>query len=229
MDRQIAQIGSAAFAKSWRKTGGQCVVLSCHYDIIDWLQPDWVIDTRDWDFQWRCLRQRPEIKLDIYQASPSHWKIFKKHHYLDLPLPVAPTFYIGCVDNEPICIIAVCTMAGLKAARLTRLVVHPEWQGIGVGMGFLETVAEMWRVGDNRYGRPMQGIIHTSHPGLIIALSRSSKWICVSQQMGGGHRGKSKKSIAKAARSGRGKAEGGGYGGHLRAVAGFKYIGKKDA
>ncbi len=46
VDRQIAKIGAAAFAKSWRKTGKQIVLLSCHYDIIEWLQPDWVYDTR---------------------------------------------------------------------------------------------------------------------------------------------------------------------------------------
>ncbi len=47
IDRQIAQIGASAFAKSWRRNKGrQVVLLSCHYDIIDWLQPDWVYDTR---------------------------------------------------------------------------------------------------------------------------------------------------------------------------------------
>lgn len=48
VDRQIAKIGTSAFAKSFRKNKGkQIVLLSCHYDIIDWLQPDWVYDTRE--------------------------------------------------------------------------------------------------------------------------------------------------------------------------------------
>nr|WP_221411171.1 hypothetical protein [Ornithobacterium rhinotracheale] len=47
VDRQIAKIGASAFAKSWRrKKRKQIVLLSCHYDIIEWLQPDWVYDTR---------------------------------------------------------------------------------------------------------------------------------------------------------------------------------------
>lgn len=46
VDRQIAQIGALAFAKGWRRNKGKKIVLlSCHYDIIDWLQPDWVYDT----------------------------------------------------------------------------------------------------------------------------------------------------------------------------------------
>lgn len=48
VDRQIAKIGASAFAKMWRRNGKkQIILLSCHYDIIDWLQPDWVYDTRE--------------------------------------------------------------------------------------------------------------------------------------------------------------------------------------
>lgn len=45
VDRQIAKIGAMAFSKGWRRNKGKKVVLlSCHYDIIEWLQPDWVYD-----------------------------------------------------------------------------------------------------------------------------------------------------------------------------------------
>lgn len=52
VDRQIARIGASAFSRAWRRTGGQVVLLSCHYDIIDWLAPDWVFDTRGDGFRW---------------------------------------------------------------------------------------------------------------------------------------------------------------------------------
>jgi len=46
IDRQIAKIGAMAFAKGWRRNKGKKVILlSCHYDIVEWLQPDWVFDT----------------------------------------------------------------------------------------------------------------------------------------------------------------------------------------
>lgn len=45
IDRQIAKIGAMAFGKGWRRNKGKKIVLlSCHYDIIEWLQPDWVYD-----------------------------------------------------------------------------------------------------------------------------------------------------------------------------------------
>ena len=50
IDRQIAKIGALAFAKSWRrKKNKKAVLLSCHYDILDWLEPDWVFDTASGD------------------------------------------------------------------------------------------------------------------------------------------------------------------------------------
>lgn len=45
VDRQIAKVGALAFGKAWRRNKGKrAVLLSCHYDIIGWLQPDWVYD-----------------------------------------------------------------------------------------------------------------------------------------------------------------------------------------
>lgn len=52
VDRQIAKVGASAFGKGWRRNKGKKVVLlACHYDIIEWLQPDWVFDTGDGSFK----------------------------------------------------------------------------------------------------------------------------------------------------------------------------------
>lgn len=45
VDRQVAQTGSAAIAKAVRKRGGQFVAVTCHRDVIEWLEPDWIYDT----------------------------------------------------------------------------------------------------------------------------------------------------------------------------------------
>jgi ABC-type transport system involved in cytochrome c biogenesis ATPase subunit/GNAT superfamily N-acetyltransferase len=231
VDRQIAQIGANAFAKAWRRKpdSDRAVVLSCHYDIIDWLQPDWVLDTREWQFDWRSVQRRPEIPLTIYETNWSAWPYFEPHHYLKLPMMVAATNYVAEGPNgDPICHVAVATMAGCKVARLCRLVTMPEWQGAGVGMKFLEYVAQLWLDGQNRYNRKMTGIIHTSHPGLVAALRRSPKWVLVSQQMGGANRGKSLASMHRSQLKAHGRYNtGSGYGGHVRAVVGFRYVGDR--
>lgn len=44
IDREVAKIGSYATAKYIRKNNKKFVAVSCHYDVLDWLEPDWVID-----------------------------------------------------------------------------------------------------------------------------------------------------------------------------------------
>jgi ABC-type ATPase with predicted acetyltransferase domain len=223
VDRQVAQVGANAFGKAWRrKPTGRAVVLACHYDITDWLQPDWILDTGTWSFQWRSVQRRPDIKLDIWQTNWSAWPAFEKHHYLKLNRMIAAYNYVATVDGTPVAHVAVGTTAGLKAARLCRLVVMPEWQGAGVGMKFLEAVAQLWLDGENRYRKPMTGILHTSHPGLIAAFRRSERWVTVSQMLGGVNKAKSRASMLKA-----GLGAKVGYGGHDRAVSAFRYVGDR--
>jgi len=45
VDRQVAQTTSLAVNKAVRKMGKKFIAVSCHYDIVDWLEPDWVFDT----------------------------------------------------------------------------------------------------------------------------------------------------------------------------------------
>jgi len=66
VDRQIAKIGAMAFGKGWRRNKGKRVVLlACHYDIIEWLQPDWVFDTGT-----GILKKKATSDPD----QPSNWK-----------------------------------------------------------------------------------------------------------------------------------------------------------
>lgn len=50
VDRNIAKVGSMAIAKSIRKLDKKFVAVSCHYDILDYLEPDWVFDTNSMSF-----------------------------------------------------------------------------------------------------------------------------------------------------------------------------------
>jgi GNAT superfamily N-acetyltransferase len=226
VDRQIAQIGAMAFAKAWRRTSGQCVLLSCHYDILDWLQPDWIYDTATNRFARGLLRRRPEICLDIWQTNWGHWPHFEPHHYLKLPHMVAATNYVGTVNGELVAHVAVSTIAGMKMSRACRLVIMPEWQGAGIGMHFLNSVCQMWLDGNNRYNKPMPTVFHTSHPGLAAALRRDKKWEMTSAVLHGANKARCIESLKKSAAKVGNTHGGGGFGGHFRAVQGFRYLGK---
>jgi GNAT superfamily N-acetyltransferase len=226
IDRQIAKVGAAAFAKTWRRGSGQIVLLSCHYDIIEWLQPDWIYDTSEARFSRDCLRQRPKLDLQIYQVSGSVFRHFKPHYYLDLPLPVAGQYFVGVIDNEPVCHLAVSPLFTAKAYRATRLVVMPEWQGIGVGTKFLNAICQYHLEGNGRCGYRYPTFFHTSHPQLCASLRHSKKWIQTGAMLYGANKAKSASSIRKSheARGIEDRAAS-GYGGHFRAVQAFKYIG----
>lgn len=228
VDRQIAKFGALAFSKAWRrlsKTGGnQCVLLSCHYDIIDWVEPDWVFDTATGQYSGRGLWRRPKFDVEIWQTDQRYWKLFEPHHYLKLPAMIAATNYVATVDGELVAHVAFSTRAGLREARACRLVVMPEWQGAGVGTRFLNAVCQMWLEGANRYNKRMPTLFHTSHPGLCAALRRDKKWVQVSANLYGENKARSRRAIAKAA----GRIIS-GYGGHFRAVQGFRYIGERKA
>ena len=45
VDRNIAKIGSFAVSKAIRRTNKKFIAVTCHYDILEWLQPDWIFDT----------------------------------------------------------------------------------------------------------------------------------------------------------------------------------------
>lgn len=45
VDRNVAQTACIAINKAIKKQNKQFIAVSCHYDIIEWLHPDWIFDT----------------------------------------------------------------------------------------------------------------------------------------------------------------------------------------
>ena len=142
---------------------------------------------------------------------------------------VAATNYVGFVGDQPVAHVAVSTLAGLREARACRLVILPEWQGAGVGLRFLNAVCALWRRGENRYGKPMRTLFHTSHPGLASALRRSPLWTQVSARFYGEDKLRCHNSMVNSRQRLGGTWAAVGYGGHFRAVQGFRYLGEDAA
>ncbi len=45
VNREVAKTGSYAIQKAVRRSGRHFVAVTCHRDVIDWLEPDWIYDT----------------------------------------------------------------------------------------------------------------------------------------------------------------------------------------
>jgi GNAT superfamily N-acetyltransferase len=61
-----------------------------------------------------------------------------------------------------------------KIKRVSRLVILPDYQGIGLGTKLLEFIANIYKL------RGFDFSIKTSAKNLIVALKKSNKWIFVS-------------------------------------------------
>lgn len=45
VNREVAKTSSYAISKAVRKQGKKFIAVSCHRDVIEWLEPDWIYDT----------------------------------------------------------------------------------------------------------------------------------------------------------------------------------------
>ncbi|MBI9077467.1 MAG: hypothetical protein JEZ02_18820 [Desulfatibacillum sp.] len=105
----------------------------------------------------------------------------------------------------------------------------PKWQGAGVGLRFLNHIAQLNLEGRGRFpDRRLNTLFHTSHPGLAAALRRDPRWRQVSAKLYGENKRRSHASLQRSRnRKDNGiRGVGSGYGGHFRAVQGFRYYGQ---
>jgi GNAT superfamily N-acetyltransferase len=172
LDRRAATIGAAAIAKAIRS--GQLplrlVAVTCHRDIVPWLAPDWVVEMPRGELSWRRLR-RPAIELEVRRATPDAWPPFARHHYLSGSLSPLSECYLATWHDEPVAFCAVLALIGRKGRRrISRLVVLPEFQGIGIGMRLAETVGQVLAE------RGLRLNVTGSHPALLAHCRDSQQW-----------------------------------------------------
>ena len=102
VDRQVAQVASHAAAKAVRRTGKRLIACTCHYDVLDWLQPDWVYRPDSGQLRRRESERRPSVRLAIHQVARDTWPAFSRHHYLSPVLHGAAWCYGAFVEDEQV-------------------------------------------------------------------------------------------------------------------------------
>lgn len=176
IDRNVAKSCSNAIGKYIRKKNiKKCVFVSCHKDFIDYLQPDIVVDLdRECVYDTRGL-VRQQIELSIYETNDKRevWEIFRKHHYLSSELNIACKMYVAFWGKELVGMIAIIPHPGMvqNAYRIHRLVILPDYQGLGIGKKLLEQMTYLYA----SKGATMY--IRTSHIKLANALLNSKEWV----------------------------------------------------
>jgi GNAT superfamily N-acetyltransferase len=166
--------------------------------------------------EWKPELKRGPIVLDVVETGWSPWFEWARHaHYLRdaKPMPFGTAFTgFHAETGAPVAFLGVAgfVAGSRRVARACRMVVHPEWQGAGVGLRFLNFIAEREYQGEGFIGARVPTLMHTSHPALIAALRRHPDWRQVSQKVVGG----APSTIGNMTIR---------MNGHLHAVAGFRY------
>lgn len=149
------------------------VFCSCHDDIIPYLNPSWVYNTDTCEFySGRYLRQ-PRINIEINNCRTEAWNMFKQHHYLSGDLNKASSCYVASMNNEIVAFVSILPLpsGSLKHAfREHRVVVLPDYQGMGIGNKLSEAIGQAYIEKGCRY------FAKTSNPRMGVHRDNSRLW-----------------------------------------------------
>lgn len=174
VDRDVAKAMSYALQKYIRRENKRIILASCHYDILEWLMPDWtcspqkggVLERHDY------LRQgRPQIELQVSRVEHDTWDLFKKHHYLTEDVNKSCKFLLFEWNGKPVAINAVIPQPSghfKNGVRESRIVVLPDFQGLGIGTKISNFTASIYKNSGYRY------FTKTVHPAIGEYRNRST-------------------------------------------------------
>lgn len=151
VDRTVGAVMSHCVQKLVRRQKRQIVLLSCHYDVVDWLNPDWVIDCNHQTFTdrrslCRTFKRNQQLFFNVKRCDGSAWKFFSKYHYLSQKLPGGLTRYYGLWHNsEQIGFQAFANYVPQRGGKIqmhsNRTVLHPDFAGLGLGLKLISATS----------------------------------------------------------------------------------------
>ena len=162
VDRNVAKACATSISKYIKKNNlQQLIFASCHRDIIEWLEPDWIFDTDNGELLVGSCTSRPRIEINIYETTRASWELFKKHHYLSNEMNNACRCYLGVWNNQLVAFSGNLCLPGKIPPlyegdtrgkfRESRLVVLPDYQGMGIGTRFSNAIGEIFLNNNYRY------------------------------------------------------------------------------
>jgi len=177
VDRDTAKSLALSMRKYHDRNPGVLYIASCHRDIIDWLDPDWVYDTdlQKLDNRRSLLRlgTRPELALTIRSTGPDYWRYFSKYHYLDTRMSRSVHCYVLLLGDKPIGFHAAIHSTNRDIHsywRGHRTVILPEFQGMGIGTAFSDAIAQIY------VDRGLRYFSKTAHPSFGEHREKSPLW-----------------------------------------------------
>jgi ABC-type uncharacterized transport system YnjBCD ATPase subunit len=173
VDRQVAKIGANAVQKYIRRADRQFVAATCHYDLEDWLQPDWVFEPATMAFRWRSVQPRPKLECRVEPAAYASWTTFARFHYMTASLHRAAKCFVLYVDEQPASFLGMLYRPHPRVGNVwggSRGVTLPDFQGLGLQFALNDIVASAFKTKGLRVRH------YPAHPGYIRSFDRSPRW-----------------------------------------------------
>lgn len=151
VDRNVGKVMSFSIQKHARKMKKQIVLCSCHYDVIEWLNPDWIIDCNKQEFIDRrsmvgTFKRTDQLRLDVRAVSKNTWPFFSKYHYLSSRLPTGKIYNYGLFRGQDQ-IGYICYAAYIIGKHdiffPNRCVIHPDYAGLGLGIKLISETSKL--------------------------------------------------------------------------------------
>ena len=176
VDRDVAKAMSNALQKYIRNNNKKIILATCHYDIFEWLRPDWIYDLNKGGALEKCdyLRQpKPKIHLQVFRTTCDTWERFKKYHYMSENLNKSSSSFVFTWNDKVVAYYSAMQMPSgtiKNAWRGHRCVVLPDFQGLGIGSKISEFIGGiLLSVGRTLYTK-------TVNPALGEYRQKSDKW-----------------------------------------------------
>lgn len=154
VDRTVAKAMSVCIYKFAKKFNKKIILLSCHYDILEWLKPDWLIDCNKQKFELPIsedffFNEREKLEFTIKEIGRDTWKYFSKYHYLSDKLPGGKLYLYGLFYGEnQIGFQCFANYVPIKKNQLiiyhsNRTVIHPDYNGLGLGIKLINETSKL--------------------------------------------------------------------------------------
>ena len=154
VDRTVAKAMSLCLYKYAKRNNKRLVLCSCHVDILEWLNPDWMIDCNKQKFilpesEDFFFNKREQLQFEIKEIDRASWKYFSKYHYLSERLPGGKLYLYGLFHNGNQ--IGFQCFANYTPHRkgtkiiyhFNRTVIHPDYNGLGLGIKLVNETSKL--------------------------------------------------------------------------------------
>ena len=151
------------------------IAVSCHFDIINWLDPDWIFSTDSMEMLPRGSLQREKLRFKIREEK-GYWNIFRRYHYLNYNLSRSSRQFVLFNGNCPIGFCAIINFPSsvhMPCWKVHRLVILPDYQGISLGSNFLNIIGKYYNDKNEYFG------ITTSLNGFAKSLIKNKNYVLI--------------------------------------------------